>query len=62
MGKSITSVKKCLWHKKHVAAVPIKRGPGIFIKQICTHCHGERLRSDMQNVLASKKRQGDPND
>lgn len=50
------SKKMCVWCGKNEAAVPINRGIGRFKKQICTHCHAERLKEDILHILEVEKK------
>jgi len=47
--------KMCKWCKKHPAVVPINRGTGRFIKQICKYCHANRLKGDLVQIIKSEK-------
>lgn len=51
--------KMCLWCGKYKRSVPINRGPGRFLKQICSRCNAERLRQDWIHILEVYKKKNE---
>ena len=54
------SQKLCERCRKNPAAVPNRGSMGRPIKRICKACHAERLRGDLQAILALSDKRKEP--